>query len=76
VLDHRSAGDVSQGLARETGRLVPRGDDRDGRDGNPKRGRPGVRNRGHGRYYHVVPRLGAEASAKAAERSLSEAVIK
>ena len=62
VLDHRAAGDVGQRLARETGRLVPRGDDGDCRDGSRERGRPGVRNRGHdnlttARFTAPTPRL-------------------
>jgi hypothetical protein len=30
MLDHRTTGDVGEGLARESGRLIPRGDDGDG----------------------------------------------
>jgi hypothetical protein len=63
VLDHGTAGDVGQGLARKAARLVSRGDDGDSGDRNPERGRPGVRNRGHARYYHVTRRMRSACEA-------------
>ena len=48
VLDHRTAGDVGERLARETGRLVSRGDDGDAACAGERADVPGVPIRVHG----------------------------
>src|SRR5690606_30091509 len=72
VLDHRTAADVRQRFAWETGRLVSGGNDRDDRDRTGVDRGPGSGNRGHGKSYHdgsavsVVPWPGMSAPRAAA----------
>jgi hypothetical protein len=52
MLDHRTAGDVRERFARETGRVKPRGDDGKDRRFSQRKREARDRNSRHGEFYH------------------------
>src|SRR5204862_7231820 len=62
VLDHRPAADVRERLAGQASRVIAGGDEGDSETGSAMSGLPGVKNRGHGKYYHTCTRVPRDRS--------------